>query len=206
MKVSIQRAAKELGVSTDTLRRWDAAGKLIAERTPTGHRRYDLDAILGVKKYSQHPVERPTICYARVSTNGQKDDLLRQVHILETFCAAKGWTFETIQDLGSGLNYNKRGLKNLLNLICSGKVGRLVITHKDRLLRFGSELIFQFCELYNTEIIIINQSETPIGFEEELAQDVLEIITVFSAKLYASRSHKNKKLLTILTEANDAAK
>jgi putative resolvase len=80
------------------------------------------------------------------------------------------------------------------------------VTHKDRLLRFGSELIFQACEIFHTEVVIINQEEAPLGFEEELAQDVLEIITVFSAKLYGSRSRKNKILLEKLAETANAAK
>lgn len=106
-----------------------------------------------------------------------------------------------MQDLGSGLNYNKKGLQQLIKRICAGSVGRLVMTNKDRLLRFGSELIFSLCEIFNVEVVIINQGEQSLGFEEELAQDVLEIITVFSARLYGSRSHKNRKLLKRLREA-----
>jgi putative resolvase len=106
-----------------------------------------------------------------------------------------------IQDLGSGLNDNKKGLRQLIRRICSGSVGRLVLTHKDRLLRLGSELVFALCEAYNTEVVIINQGEQPLSFEEELAQDVLEIITIFSARLYGSRSHKNRKLVDRLREA-----
>jgi putative resolvase len=200
MKIGIREASKQLGVSIATLRRWDRSGKLVAERTPTGHRRYNLEQILPVQAEPSQP-ERATIGYARVSTGSQKEDLARQVHMLEVFCAAKGWQYEMIQDLGSGLNYNKRGLKRLFTMICTGKVGRLVITHPDRLLRFGSELIFQACEIHQTEVVIINQGEQPIGFEEELAQDVQEIITVFSAKLDGSRSRKNKVLLEKLEEA-----
>jgi predicted site-specific integrase-resolvase len=110
------------------------------------------------------------------------------------FCASHGWQFEMISDLGSGMNYNKRGLKTLLHRILNENIGRLVITHKDRLLRFGAELVFALCEMRETEIVIINQGQEP-SFEEELAQDVLEIITVFSARLYGSRSRKNKKLM-----------
>lgn len=92
------------------------------------------------------------------------------------------------------MNYHKKGLKQLLDGILNDEIGRLVLTHKDRLLRFGSELIFALCERKNVEVVIINQGENP-SFEEELAQDVLEIITVFSARLYGSRSKKNKKVL-----------
>ena len=141
------------------------------------------------------------MAYARVSSHDQKEDLVRQVALLESFCAGNGWTYEVIQDLGSGLNYQKKGLQQLLKRICSGQVGRLVLTHKDRLLRFGSELVFALCEAKNTEVVIINRGEAPLGFEEELTQDVLEIITVFSARLSGSRSHKNRKLIETLREA-----
>ena len=119
--------------------------------------------------------------------------------MLELYCAANGWEYEVIKDLGSGLNDKKRGLRQLINRICSGEVGRLVITHKDRLLRFGSELIFSLCEHFSTEVVIMNASEEST-FEEELAKDVLEIITVFSARLYGSRSHKNKQVMDRLRE------
>ena len=200
MKLRISQAAKELGVSQETLRRWEAAGKIEVERTPNGHRRYDLARLYGL--VPRPPVaSRPTIAYARVSTHDQKDDLVRQVSLLESFCAANGWTYEVIQDLGSGLNYQKKGLQQLIKRICSGEVGRLVLTHQDRLLRFGAELVFSLCEVYHTEVVIINQGEGPLSCEEELAQDVLEIITVFSARLYGSRSHKNRKLVETLREA-----
>jgi predicted site-specific integrase-resolvase len=125
------------------------------------------------------------------------------VERLETYCAAKGWRYEIVSDLGSGLNYNKRGLRKLILRICEGEVSRLVITHKDRLLRFGSELVFAICEKYGTEVVILNASDE-MTFEQELAEDVLEIITVFSARLYGSRSHKNKKIMKSLKEVGDA--
>ena len=134
------------------------------------------------------------MAYARVSSNDQKEDLKRQIIVLESYCAKNGWSFEIIQDLGSGLNYRKRGLIKLIKLICTNQVERLVITHKDRLLRFGAELLFTLWEIFGTEVIIINRTEDST-FEEDLAQDVLEIITVFSARLYGSRSQKNQKIV-----------
>jgi putative resolvase len=193
-KLTISEAAKLKGVATSTLRRWEAEGKLIPERTQNGHRRYDLAALLGIKGELSY-----TIGYCRVSSHDQKDDLTRQKQVTELYCAQHGWQFEIIEDLGSGLNYNKKGLKRLINLICESKVERLVVTHKDRLLRFGSELIFSLCEHFGTEVVIINRTEDS-SFEEDLATDVLEIITVFSARLYGSRSHKNKKIVEELQE------
>ena len=135
-----------------------------------------------------------TIAYARVSSHDQKDELERQKQVLELYCARQGWTFEVIADWGSGMNYHKKGLKRLLDDMVEGRIGRLVITHKDRLLRFGAELVFAICEAKNVEVVILNQGEDT-AFEEDLAKDVLEIITVFSARLYGSRSRKNQKLI-----------
>jgi putative resolvase len=199
MKVNIGTAAKELGVAQETLRRWERLGKIVVERTPKGHRRYDLSKLRGTPCKCESDAKH-SIAYARVSSHDQKKDLIRQVMLLESFCASHGWKYEVIQDLGSGLNYGKKGLKKLIKDICSGSVQRLIITHKDRLLRFGAELIFSLCEQFGAEIVIINASEE-VNFEEDLVQDVLEIITVFSARLYGSRSDKNKKLLDALKEA-----
>lgn len=192
--ISINEASKRLGVSISTLRRWDKAGVLVAERTPNGHRRYDINKINPNLLHGINQLDRKTVAYARVSSHDQKEDLERQIQVLELYCAKQGWTFEIINDLGSGMNYHKKGLKQLLDGILNNQIGRLVLTHKDRLLRFGAELVFALCEARNIEIVIINQGEN-LSFEEELAQDVLEIITVFSARLYGSCSKKNKKLL-----------
>ena len=200
--VSVSEAAKALGVSAITLRRWEAKGYLVPERTATGHRRYDLSKIQPEQFHTADA--RKTFAYARVSSHDQKDDLERQKQVLELFCAQQGWTFEVVADLGLGMNYHKKGLKRLLGDILSGRVGRLVITHKDRLLRFGAELVFALCEAKNVEVLILNRGEDTT-FEEDLAKDVLEIITVFSARLYGSRSRKNKRLLEDIKRAAEAA-
>ena len=192
--VSIGEASKALGVSITTLRRWEAEGRLVAEHTAGGHRRYDLAKLRPEWFHAADTANRRTIAYARVSSHDQKDDLERQKQVLELFCARQGWAFEVIADLGSGMNYHKKALKRLLDAIIGGQVGRLVITHKDRLLRFGAELVFAICEAKQVEVVILNQGEDTT-FEEDLAKDVLEIITVFSARLYGSRSRKNQKLL-----------
>lgn len=199
--VPIHEAAEALGVSPQTLRRWEREGRLLPdERTAGGRRRYDLARLKPEKFRSQAEAVRKTVAYARVSSHDQKDDLERQKQVLELYCARQGWTFEVIADLGSGMNYHKKGLKKLLEAIIEGQVGRLVITHKDRLLRFGAELVFAICEAKNVEVVILNQGEDTT-FEEDLAKDVLEIITVFSARLYGSRSRKNQKLLDSVKKA-----
>lgn len=191
--VPINVAAKALGVAPSTLRRWEASGRLIPVRTEGGQRRYDLATLRpGFTHGAQVP--RATLAYARVSSPDQRADLERQRQVLELYCASQGWTFDVIADLGSGMNHHKKGLKRLLDAILAGTVGRLVLTHKDRLLRFGAELVFAICEAKEVEVVIINKGEDTC-FEEDLASDVLEIITVFSARLYGSRSHRNQKLL-----------
>jgi predicted site-specific integrase-resolvase len=198
--VSIQEAAEFLGVAAQMLRRWEREGKLVPdERTPGGRRRYDL-ARLRPEQFHAPEAARRTVAYARVSSHDQKDDLERQKQVLELYCARQGWTFEVVADLGSGMNYHKKGLKRLLGAIIDDEVGRLVITHKDRLLRFGAELVFAICEAKNVEVVILNQGEDTT-FEEDLAKDVLEIITVFSARLYGSRSRKTQKLLDGVRQA-----
>lgn len=206
---SISRAAKKLGVSVSTLRRWEKQGRLIPEKMPSGHRRYRDDQLggAGLPPRVQLALASPrkTLAYARVSCSDQKGDLERQKQVLELYCSSQGWNFEILSDLGSGMNYQKKGLKSLLNRILSGEIGRLVITHKDRLLRFGAELVFSLCEMKNVEVVIINQGDE-ISFEEELAEDVQEIITVFSARLYGARSRRNQKLIDGMKSAVDSVK
>lgn len=197
MKVGIGRAAAELGVSRDTLRRWEAAGKITVERTPSGHRRYDLVQLKGIIP-SKSVSDRITLAYARVSTQNKRD-LKHQISMLESYCVANDWKFEIIQDIGSGMNYRKSGLRQLIQRICLGDVGRLVLTHRDRLLRFGIELIFSLCEHFGTEVVILNATSLA-EFEEEIAEDVMEIITIFSARLYGSRNEKNRDIIKKLKE------
>ena len=189
--ISIGRAADALGVSIGTLRRWEKEGKLVPERTAAGHRRYDSTTLLLEQSST---TARRTIAYARVSSHDQQEDLERQKQVLELYCARQGWTFEIVSDLGSGMNHRKKGLKRVLDDLVAGKVERLVLTHKDRLLRFGADLVFAICEAKHAEVVILNQGEDTT-FEEDLAADVLEIITVFSARLYGSRSRKNRRII-----------
>ena len=187
--VKIGEASKLLGVNAQTLRRWEDSGAIKpAKRTPRGTRLYSLQELLGVNDLTY-----PTIAYARVSSSDQKEDLERQHAVLESFCNKNGWQTEIIRDLGSGMNYNKKGLLRLLDLMVDGQMSRLVLTHKDRLLRFGAEILFRICEIKGIEVVIINKGEQP-SFEEELTCDVMEIMTVFCAKLYGRRSEKSRKM------------
>ena len=197
--VKIGQAAKMLGTTPDVMRKWEKTGELLpARKTRKGTRYYAVSDLIGTTNESA-----PTLCYARVSSHDQKPDLDRQQAVLEAYCGAKGWRTEVIRDQGSGMNYRKAGLQRLLDLILKRQIRRLVVTHKDRLLRFGAELVFALCELQGIEIVIIHKGDPP-SFEEELAQDVLEIMTVFSARLYGSRSPKAQQLIESLQAASDA--
>ena len=202
--ISIGQAAKLLGVHVQTLRNWERTGKLKPDSiSPGGTRRYNQDKILQITGKELPEIEkdeRITIAYARVSSHDQKADLQRQAQVLELYCAEHGYKYELITDLGSGMNYYKEGLTTLIHKILENNVRRLILTHKDRLLRFGAELIFSICEAKGVEVVILNKGEEKASFEEDLAKDVLEIITVFSARLYGSRSRKINRIIEQLRD------
>lgn len=193
--VSIGKAANILGVSIPTLRNWDKAGKLTPSFiTSGGTRMYDLATLNLIKGKKSIVPDRYTLAYARVSTQSQKKELETQKELLTLYCSKQGYRYKLLSDIGSGLNYAKAGLNELIELICSDQVERLVLVHKDRLLRFGSEIIFKLCNIHNVEVEIINVGEE-LNPNEELTKDVLDIITVFSARLYGKRSHKSLKII-----------
>ena len=194
MLVSIGKAAKLIGVSISTLRPWDSSQSLSPQsRTLGGHRRYNLEFLkekfLGVSK-----ADRINVGYSRVASSDQKQDLERQSEALSQYLSGYSTKFEIIKDLGSGLKTDKPGLRKLLRLILAGKVAKLVITYQDRLLRFGSNLIFEVCKFMGTEVNILNDKPDQ-SFEEELSCDVITIMTVACARLYGKRSHQNRKSL-----------
>ena len=193
MFMSIGEVARHLGASIPTLRRWHRSGRLVPRfRTPGGHRRYAGDEIAELAGDRHAEAPRKTIAYARVSSHDQKADLARQAERLALHCAASGWSdAEVIQDLGSGLNDRKRGLNRLLSMICRRQVDRLVLTHKDRLLRFGADLVFALCRIYGVRVVVLDDV-VDAEFEQQLAADVIELMTVFTARLHGSRSRKNR--------------
>jgi excisionase family DNA binding protein len=203
MKVPISEAARILGVSITTLRRWDQEGKLASERTPGGHRRYDLAQL---KQQAVHRLPDPdqgriTVGYVRLSPQDTQDEHKRLSSLLAEFCIRNGWDYEIIEDRGSGMNFRKKGLLLLIKRICSGQVGRLLLPHKDHLPRFGAELIFALCEEFSTEVVMINPRDKPPRWEEDLSQDIQEIIDIFSARLYGTHSEANRELVQALRDA-----
>ena len=195
MHLSIGQAAALLGVSVSTLRRWELEGFLLpAYRTLGGHRRFAL-ATLETLFLNDAPIVDNSSCviaYARVSSHDQKKDLETQKEKLEAYCRNHFDQYHVISDLGSGLNYRKPGLKKLLRAIFLRQTQHIVLNHKDRLLRFGSEIIFDLCKHFGVKVTILEKRED-LKFEEELAADVIELMTVFSSRLYGKRSHLNRK-------------
>ena len=183
--------AELLGVSVKTLQRWDRDGILKANRTPTDRRYYTYDQYLQFKGIQTENDTRDTVIYARVSTRNQKDDLNNQVEFLKQFCNAKGMIVnQCIEDFGSGLNYNRKKWNKLLEEIMENKIKTIVISSKDRFIRFGYEWFEKFCEKFNTKIIIVNNEA--LSPNEELVQDVISILHDFSCRLYGLRKYKNQ--------------
>ena len=195
---SIHEFSKILGVSAQTLRNWDKNGKLHPHHTTaSGYRYYSqeqLNEVLHIKPKN----DRITIGYCRVSSKKQKDDLERQVENVRTYLLAQGQPFEIICDIGSGINYKKKGLQELIKRISENKVEKVVILYKDRLLRFGFELVEYLALLHHCEIEVIDNTEKTQ--QQELVEDLVQIITVFSCKLQGKRAHRAKKMIQELVQ------
>ena len=187
MKIlSIGSYAKYLGISKSTVYRYLKSGKIKESfKTDGKHRRFIVENN-----------KNKVVLYSRVSSHDQKKDLITQNEKLIQF-AKKNYTnyeVESILDLGSGINFNKKGLNKLILMIINKDLSVLVINHKERLLRFGFELINQICILNNIKIVILEEHKNK-SFEFELSENIIEIMTVFCAKLYGKRSNKNKAAL-----------
>lgn len=194
---SIAEVSKLLNVTAQTLRNWDKSGKLKPHHTTnSGYRYYSqeqLNKILGIKDTG-----RKVIGYCRVSSHKQKDDLDRQVENMRTYLLAQGKPFEIITDIGSGINYKKKGLREIIKLITQNEVDKIVVLYKDRLLRFGYEIIEYIATLYNCDIEVIDNTEKTE--QQELVEDMIQIITVFSCKLQGKKANQAKKMIKELIE------
>ena len=183
--------AELVGVSVKTLQRWDREGILKANRTPTDRRYYTYNQYLQFKGIQTENDIRDIVIYARVSTRNQKDDLKNQVGFLRQFCNAKGMIVnQCIEDFGSGLNYNRKKWNKLLDEVMENKIKTIVISSKDRFIRFGYDWFEKFCGKFNTKIMIVNNETLSSG--EELVQDIISILHVFSCRLYGLRKYKNQ--------------
>ena len=190
--MSIGKFAKKAGVSTSTIRKMDRENKLKPARVSDGGTRYySSDQLIEFQNVKND--NKIVVGYCRVSTPSQKDDLETQVSNLKTYMIAKGYEFDIIRDIGSGINYKKKGLKQLIDMINNHEISKIVILYKDRLIRFGYELIEYLCEINGVEIEIVDHEEK--SKEDELTDDLIQIITVFADRLYGQRSKKTKRLI-----------
>lgn len=172
--------ADKLKVSKETLRLWAEQGKIKVNKTDGGHRRYLYDD-------TDKKEKKLKIIYTRVSSKKQEDDLERQTKFLQKIYP----NYKVVSDIGSGLNFNRKGFNGIMEDVIKGKVEEIVVAYKDRLCRFGFELVENLCKYFSTTITIVDnfndKSET-----DELAQDLLSIITVFTARFYGRRKYSNK--------------
>lgn len=183
--------AELLGVSVKTLQRWDREEILKAKRTPTDRRYYTYDQYLEFKGINNVSSNKKTVIYTRVSTNGQKDDLKNQVKFLLNFTSSKGMIVdETIEDIGSGLNYNRKKWNKLIEECMENKIDSIIVTHKDRFIRFGYDWFERFLGKFNVKIIVVNNEL--LSPQEELVQDIISILHVFSCRIYGLRKYKKK--------------
>lgn len=190
--ISIGKFAKKVGLTTASLRRMHESGECIPYHiTKGGTRYYSLDQLKNFSTADKK--EKLVIGYCRVSTSFQKDDLEAQINNVKSYMYAKGYNFEIISDIGSGINYKKKGLQELLDKINDQNISKIVILYKDKLVGFGFELIEYFCKINNIEIEIIDNTEQ--SKEQELSDNLIQIVTIFANQLYGQRSKKTKQLI-----------
>lgn len=182
--------AKILNVSQKTLQRWDKDETLVAFRNPKNRRYYtqeQIDLFLGKKNNKQ----KKHIAYSRVSNRNQKNDLINQNSFIQNYVNAKGIVLdEFFNDIGSGLNYKRKNRNKLLDMVLNNEVDTIYITYKDRFVRFGFDWFESFCNKFNTNIVVLNNKNS--SPEEELVEDLISIIHVFSCRIYGLRKYKNK--------------
>ena len=183
--------AELLNVSVRTLQRWDNEGKLKAFRTPTNRRYYTYEQYLEYKGIAKSEIKRKHIIYTRVSTSNQKDDLKNQIDFLRQYTNSSGIIIdEVIEDYGSGLNYNRKKWNKLIDECMLNEIDTIYITHKDRFIRFGYSWFEKFLNKFNVKIIVVNNED--LSPQEELVQDIVSILHVFSCRIYGMRKYKKK--------------
>lgn len=190
--ISIGKFAKKVGLTTASLRRMHESGECIPYHiTKGGTRYYSLDQLKDFSTADKK--EKIVIGYCRVSTLSQKNNLETQINNIKSYMYARGYNFEIISDIGSGINYKKKGLQKLLDKINDRKVSKIVVLYKDRLVSFGFELIEYLCKINDIEIEIIDNTEQ--SKKQELSDNLIQIVTVFANQLYGQCSKKTKQLI-----------
>lgn len=180
-----------LKVTEQTLVNWDKNGTLIANRTVTNKRYYTRDQIYGFLN-KIHTDGKIKVIYARVSGNDQKEYLKNQIKFIKDYCANNNINIDKIiTDVGSGLNYNRPNWNNLLKDVEDYYISDIYVAYKDRFIRFGFDWFASFCEAHGCTIHIINQENK--ADEEEMVDDLISIIQVFSSKIYGLRKYKTRQ-------------
>lgn len=183
--------AKMVGVSVSTLRRWEREERIVPERTLGNQRLYNENHLAQVRNLRQGRVPTNVVIYCRVSSNSQKEDLSRQIAAMESFCLSQGVIIsEVVSEIGGGLNFKRPKFLKIIKSAIAGEIGFLYVAHKDRLCRFGFELVEQIVQWGGGQVVIAN-AET-LSPQEELTADLLSIIHCFSSRLYGLRKYKTK--------------
>jgi excisionase family DNA binding protein len=190
-QLHISEAANILGVTTKTVRNWEKQGKIRTYRTIGGHRRLYIDDILTLKNQNVSLKNEITLVYARVSTREQKDNLDRQVKRLSDYCTKNHYKTEVYKDIASGLNCSRKQFIKLLQRLTDEEVTRVVVEYKDRLVRVCFEIFEQYCNNLGVEVIVISE-DTPKCFEQELTEDIISLVTVYSARFNGRKGGKKK--------------
>ncbi len=183
--------ASRVGRSASTVRRWEYEGRITAKRTASGQRYFDESDVRAVLQLGAPDAERVTVVYCRVSSPGQKDDLASQVAAMEMFCLNAGIAVtEWVTEIGGGMNFKRKKFTRLIDRIADGGVERLVVAHKDRLTRFGFDLIAHVADRNGCQITVANtESLSP---QQELVEDLLAIVHTFSCRLYGLRRYEKQ--------------
>ena len=186
---SPKQFGKLIGKSVNTLQKWDRKGILPAFRSPTNRRYYTHEQYLQYRGFISSE-QGKVLAYARVSSIFQKKDLAIQKEALRIYCQKHGIKVDQwIEDIGSALNYQRKGFNEVVEQIELGQVRRLIIADQDRFVRFGYDWFEAFCERHGTDIMVMDGEE--FSPEEELVRDLIAIVTVFSARLHGLRSYTN---------------
>lgn len=185
--VSLFKASKMLGVTSRTIRNWDRDGKIRVLRTVSNYRVIPLSEIKRIQSAGNS--EKKVIAYCRVSTQKQSNDLSRQIGRVLEYCNSNSWRVELIKDIGSGLNDRRKGFNKLITLIATGEISSVIVEHKDRLVRFGFSIFEEYCKQFTVSVIVLEDKANK-SFEEELSEDLISIITCYSARLCGRRGSK----------------
>ena len=187
--LTVREAAARLNRSVKTLQRWDREGVLRPKRTPTGRRAYEVDQIDAFLGQAPTNTIRVPVAYCRVSSQAQRPDLTNQRSVLTDFCVAKALAnVDFIEEIGGGLNFKRPKFLSIIDRITRGEVSHLVVAHRDRLTRFGFDLIAHLCTEHRCEILVLNdERQSP---EREMVEDLMTIVHCFSSRLYGLRNYK----------------